>query len=1151
MKKKSFIFFCLLLPFIALAGNGGRVAGSITGHVFDQDGATPIADALVWIKGLGTLGDSVEYQMITDSSGCFFGTWEAGSYHGGAMAWGYADTVLPYLLLIPAGDTLRDVSIVMHENYAPLNYVVAEELNEDMVKVSWGKGEPQLLEDFECGNFTKFDWDNGISDFPWTITSTTPHQGQYCMKSTNEGQGSTTSAVQVAVTVPKDGKMSFFGKASCEQTWDFGSFYIDDVKMCELSGNYGWQERVFDISQGEHVFRWQFEKDVSTDAGDDCFYVDDIRFYYKQPPFSGEEWISYSNDIYYTNVTCSVDHSHWGCCWLSEDLTRYEGALLTKVSIFSDSTGHAGGNYTVGIYTGGDTYPLTLLTEQEVMVPDSLDGYAVFDLNDTVEIDDTQNLWMVWSSEGNTYQAATCTEPDPEQNGTWWGNNTTWSHSGHGSWMTKAYLVDTAGQQRELALGDGSRNLRHFNVWRRRTESDSLMIASHILDSAYMDMSWKHLPWGTYYWGVGCTYEGNRGESPIVWSSGVKKDMTTTAEFFVRTDTEAPPTGAEIVLTRADGIVDEYRAVVDATGHYVFDNVLRAYYDITVSLNGYLPYHSDTAVSILEPAVFHCELKERVQAPETLYVSHTGWTTWTMPADKERSVVGYEIMLDGVSVGTTVNKKFQFDVSGLSDSVQYVASVRAQFVTGVSEWIHHTWIYRSCDHFQGTQNGVSVTLANNKVEVSWTYPDINMVGALVFRDGNLLGYSDTSIFIDANPPFANQQADYCVRIIHNGPHDGTYYSMSCAECVHLDMPMLCDPPELLRGNVQWLNEMEHGALISWGPKPSPINEWLHYDDNAYLGCLGSQGTLYWGIRFDKEDLADFAGCALTQVAIYDVRAIEYTVSIYQGGETAPETPLHFQSFSLSETYSWHEEMLSNVISIDTTKPLWIVFSQIGYRDPAPACANTGNPDGRWVSMDGIGWSDLGSNTWMIRCFVTNMLNGNRSVLDVQEPAYNMQHFNLYRSNDNVNYQQIATIDTVHGQEYYTYFDNYVDEPELELYYRLTAYYVDAYGNECESFPAASELHPDQHYVHVTNPWSLDEKEEELRIYPVPARDELHILVRNMRNATLYNAMGQVVVDQPVAGDEAVLSLSHLPNGIFMLQITGENYRYSRRIIISH
>ena len=86
MKKKSFIFFCLLLPFIALAGNGGRVAGSITGHVFDQDGATPIADALVWIKGLGSLGDSVEYQMITDSSGCFFGTWEAGSYHGGAMA---------------------------------------------------------------------------------------------------------------------------------------------------------------------------------------------------------------------------------------------------------------------------------------------------------------------------------------------------------------------------------------------------------------------------------------------------------------------------------------------------------------------------------------------------------------------------------------------------------------------------------------------------------------------------------------------------------------------------------------------------------------------------------------------------------------------------------------------------------------------------------------------------------------------------------------------------------------------------------------------------------------------------------------------------------------------------------------------------------
>lgn len=1151
MKKTFILFICILLSFTALAGNGGRVTGSITGHVFDQDGISPISGAVVWLKTIGSNGDTVEYQMVTDSSGFFVGTWQAASYQAGAMAIGYADTTLPDLLVIPESDTLHNVSIIMHEAYDPLNYVMAEELNEDMVKVSWGKGEPLLLEDFELGNFSKFDWDNSVSDFPWEITTASPHQGQYCMKSTNEGQGASTSAIQVEMTVPKDGKMSFFGKASCEQTWDVGSFFIDGVKMCEFSGIHGWQDRVFDISQGEHLFRWQFEKDVSTDAGDDCFYVDDIRFYYKQPPFSGEEWFSYSNDLYNTNVTCSEDHSHWGSLWPSDKLTRYAGASLTKVSLFSDSTGHAGGKYTVGFYVGGDSYPLTLLAEQDATLPDSLDGYAIFDLTTPIEIDDTQNLWIIWSAERPTYQATTCTEPDSERNGTWWGNGTAWSQSGHGAWMTAAYVIDTTGRLQQMTECATERKLRYFNILRTRLGDDTLMIASHILDSAYMDMSWKHLPWGTYQWGVSCTYEGNRGESPVVWSNGVKKDLTTTAEFYVTTNTAAPPTGAEIILTRADSTAYEYRATVDATGHCVFEAVLRAHYDLTITLNGYLPYQNDTVVPILEPSVFHCELMEQIQAPEALYVSHTGWATWIMPVDKERPVVGYEIMLDSMSVGTVTNTNFQFDVDGLCDSVEHVASVRAQFVTGVSEWIHHAWTYRSCDHFPGTQSGVTATLTNNNVEVAWVYPDTNVVGAVVFRDGNLLGFTGNSVFVDANPPFANQQADYCVRIIRNGPYDGTYYAMSCAECVHIDMPMLCDPPELLRGSVQWLNEMEHGALISWGPKPNPVNDWLHYDDNAYLGCLGFQGTLYWGIRFDKEDLADYMGCALTQVAIYDVRAIEYTVSIYQGGETAPETPLHFQSFSLIETYSWHEEVLSNVIPIDTTQPLWIVFSQIGYRDPAPACANTGNPDGRWVSMDGIDWFDLGSNTWMIRCFVTNMLNGNRSVLDVQEPAYNMQHFNLYRSNDNVNYQQIATIDTVHGQEYYTYFDNYVDEPELELYYRLTAYYVDAYGNECESFPAASEFHPDQHYVHVTNPWSLDEKEEELRIYPVPARDELHILVRNMRNATLYNAMGQVVVDQPVAGGEAVLSLSHLPNGIFMLQITGENYRYSRRIIISH
>ena len=40
-----------------------------------------------------------------------------------------------------------------------------------------------------------------------------------------------------------------------------------------------WEEHRFQVGEGEHVFRWAYHKDASTDVGDDCFYVDNIRFY--------------------------------------------------------------------------------------------------------------------------------------------------------------------------------------------------------------------------------------------------------------------------------------------------------------------------------------------------------------------------------------------------------------------------------------------------------------------------------------------------------------------------------------------------------------------------------------------------------------------------------------------------------------------------------------------------------------------------------------------------------------------------------------------------------------------------------------------------------------------------------------------------------
>ena len=47
----------------------------------------------------------------------------------------------------------------------------------------------------------------------------------------------------------------------------------------EVSGETQWTRYAFAVTEGEHLFRWCYQKDGSTDVGDDCFFVDAIRFY--------------------------------------------------------------------------------------------------------------------------------------------------------------------------------------------------------------------------------------------------------------------------------------------------------------------------------------------------------------------------------------------------------------------------------------------------------------------------------------------------------------------------------------------------------------------------------------------------------------------------------------------------------------------------------------------------------------------------------------------------------------------------------------------------------------------------------------------------------------------------------------------------------
>ena len=167
----------------------------------------------------------------------------------------------------------------LRKRFQPVRYVAARQFTNDLVRISWSMYDPMLFEDFETGDFSRFPWNNNLSDHPWTIDTLHAYEGNFCMKSTCEGVGSGISQIEVSVYVPLEGQMSFYSKISSESPWDIGRFYLDGVKKMECSGEEDWTEHQFEISVGEHVFRWDYVKDASTDVGDDCFYVDCIRFY--------------------------------------------------------------------------------------------------------------------------------------------------------------------------------------------------------------------------------------------------------------------------------------------------------------------------------------------------------------------------------------------------------------------------------------------------------------------------------------------------------------------------------------------------------------------------------------------------------------------------------------------------------------------------------------------------------------------------------------------------------------------------------------------------------------------------------------------------------------------------------------------------------
>lgn len=141
-------------------------------------------------------------------------------------------------------------------------------------------------------------------------------------------------------------------------------------------------------------------------------------------------------------------------------------------------------------------------------------------------------------------------------------------------------------------------------------------------------------------------------------------------------------------------------------------------------------------------------------------------------------------------------------------------------------------------------------------------------------------------------------------------------------------------------------------------------------DDEYASSVGTEDTIFWGMKIDAAALAGRNNLLSVQMFAYYLGA--YRLDIYVG--TPDGTPDYTQDFvvTANDQGDWKTLTLATPMAIDQTQDLWITFFADTipypaiYADADPYYANAG-----LVSMDGTEWYEIaetpiGPATWMIR-----------------------------------------------------------------------------------------------------------------------------------------------------------------------------------------
>ena len=252
-----------------------------------------------------------------------------------------------------------------------------------------------------------------------------------------------------------------------------------------------------------------------------------------------------------------------------------------------------------------------------------------------------------------------------------------------------------------------------YNVYRRNTLNDNEpeLIAENVTDTTYTDMAWNTMTMGLYQWGVSVIYDaGNDAtyETEIAYSNAIGKDMFTTMNVVVTTETGASPAGTKVSFFNVYEPSFKYEATLDETGAFKWESFRRGTYRYSMSLDGFKPGPKNELMEIWDETKFEYTFKEMFILGD-LFVSSTGWAMWKDEA------ASYQVKLDDKEVAKVTTPYYQFDVKNLVEGQKYTTTIVG------SKELNYTWVYNGCDGLvQATD--FEVEADNKEISVYWTLP---------------------------------------------------------------------------------------------------------------------------------------------------------------------------------------------------------------------------------------------------------------------------------------------------------------------------------------------------------------------------------------------------------------------------------------------